>query len=112
MKYMLMFMTDEQKWDLRKPEIEDAMRRIGQWWEEHSKSGQIRGGEQLKDADTATTVRQRDGKVAVTDGPFSESKETIGGYALIDVKDLDEAIALAKSWPALSTIEIRPIVER
>lgn len=77
----------------------------------HSKSGKITSGEELKGTNTATTVRQRDGKITVTDGPFSESKESIGGYALVDVTDRDEAIAMAKAWPVLSTIEIRPPVE-
>jgi len=110
-KYMLMFISDDSNWDLSKPEIQEAYKRIGVWFEEHTKSGTITGGEELKGTTTATTVRQRNGKVTVTDGPFSESKESIGGYALVDVKDLDAAIALAKTWPTLSAIEIRPLVE-
>jgi hypothetical protein len=110
-KYMLMFISDDTNWDPSKPEIQEAYKRIGQWFEEHTKSGKITGGEELKGTNTATTVRQRGGKVTVTDGPFSESKESIGGYALVEVKDLDEAIAMAKTWPTLSAIEIRPLVE-
>ncbi len=111
MKYMLMFISDDSGWDPSKPEIQAAYARIGQWFEEHTKSGKITGGEELKPTSTATTVRQRNGSITVTDGPFSESKEAIGGYALVDVKDLDEAIAMAKTWPVLSTIEIRPLIE-
>ena len=110
MKYMLMFISDDSSWDPSKPEIQAAYKRVGEWFEQYRKSGKIYGGEELKSTTSATTVRQRNGKIAVTDGPFSESKEAIGGYALVDVKDLDEAIAMAKSWPVLSTIEIRPLV--
>ena len=111
MKYMLMFVSDDSSWDPSKPEIQAAYKRVGEWFEQYRKSGKIYGGEELKSTTSATTVRQRNGKIAVTDGPFSESKEAIGGYALVDVKDLDEAIAMAKSWPVLNTIEIRPLVE-
>jgi hypothetical protein len=110
-KYILMFISDDSNWDTSKPEIQEAYKRIGAWFEEHTKSGKIYGGEELQKTNTATTVRQRNGKITVTDGPFSESKETVGGYALVDVRDLDEAIAIAKSWPVLSAIEIRPIKE-
>jgi len=110
-KYILMFVSDDSNWDPSKPEIQAAYKRVGEWFEEHTKSGKITGGEELKGTTTATTVRQRNGKITVTDGPFAESKEAIGGYALVDVKDLDEAIAMAKTWPTLSAIEIRPLVE-
>ncbi len=111
MKYMLMFISDDSKWDLSQPETQEAYARVGKWWEEQSKTGKIVGGEELKNRNTATTVRSQNGKVTVTDGPFIESKETIGGYAIVDVADLDEAIALAKTWPVLNTIEVRPLVE-
>jgi hypothetical protein len=106
-----MFISDDSNWDPTTPEIQQAYQRIGAWFEEHTKSGKITGGEELKGTNTATTVRQQNGKVIVTDGPFIEAKESIGGYALVDVKDLDEAIAMAKTWPVLSAIEIRPLVE-
>jgi hypothetical protein len=108
---MLMFISDDSNWDPSKPEIQEAYKRVGEWFDEHTKSGKIIGGEELKGTNVATTVRQRNGKITVTDGPFTESKEAIGGYALVDVTDLDEAIAMAKTWPVLSTIEIRPLVE-
>src|SRR5258708_250594 len=110
-KYILMFVSDDSNWDPSKPEIQAAYKRIGEWFETNTKSGKITGGEELKGTATATTVRQRNGKITVTDGPFSESKEAIGGYALVDVTDLDEAIAMAKTWPTLQTIEIRPVGE-
>jgi hypothetical protein len=110
-KYMLMFISDDSNWDPNAPEIQEAYKRVGEWFDEHRKSGKIYGGEELKPTNTATTVRQRNGKITVTDGPFTEAKESIGGYALVNVKDLDEAIAMAKAWPVLSTIEVRPLVE-
>ena len=111
MKYMLMFISDDSNWDPSKPEIQEAYKRVGEWFGQHTQSGKIIGGEELKGTNTATTVRQRGGKITVTDGPFTESKEAIGGYAIVDVTDLDEAITMARTWPVLSTIEIRPLIE-
>jgi hypothetical protein len=112
MKYMLMFVGDEVAWDRVDPEVKKrGYEAVGQWWEEHSKAGRIVSGQQLKPRETATTVRRRDGKITVTDGPFMEAKESLGGFAIVDVADLDAAIALAKTWPGLETLEIRPLVE-
>ena len=109
MKYILLF-TSGDDLDSQRPEAMQAMyAQVGEWWQKHTDSGALRGGEQLQPARTATTVRTRDG--AVTDGPFMEAKETIGGYALIDVPDLDAAIAMARTWPASPHVEIRPLVE-
>jgi hypothetical protein len=112
MKYMLLFVNNEE-WETRSSpeEVAKGYEAVGKWWEEHAKAGRIIGGEQLKSSKTATTVRKRDGKIAVTDGPFIESKEGLGGYAIVNVPDLDAAIALAKTWPALETLEIRPLVD-
>src|SRR5438093_939880 len=71
---------------------------VGKWWEELSKKGVIKGGERLDVSKTATTLRRVNGTMKVFDGPFIESKEQVGGYALIEVPDLDEAIRIAKSW--------------
>ena len=70
------------------------------------------GGEALQPVATATTVRQRNGKTLTTDGPFAETKEQLGGFYLVDAKDLDEAIQLAGRIPAVRTgsVEIRPIL--
>ena len=116
MKYMLMFVNDEDVvhgWEARTTPEERAKgyEAVMKWWEEHSKAGRIVGGEQLKTTRTATTVRKQNGKITVTDGPFIESKEGLGGFAIVNVPDLDAAIALAKTWPGLETLEIRPIVE-
>jgi hypothetical protein len=73
----------------------------------------MRGGEALHEAKTATSVRVREGKTLVTDGPFAETKEEFGGFYLIDVPDLDEAIRWAAKIPgaARGTIEVRPVVD-
>ena len=81
----------------------------GRWFEKYSKAGKLVGGEELQGPSTATTVWRKEGKVTVTDGPFIESKEVIGGFAVIDVADLDEALAMAKEWPG--TVEIRPVID-
>ena len=83
---------------------------FGHWAEE---KGWILGGEALEDVTTATTVSVRDGQRIVTDGPFAETKEHLGGYYLIDVPGLDDAIEVASRIPgaSLGRIEIRPIRE-
>jgi hypothetical protein len=75
------------------------------------KAAHLRGGNELKPISTATTVRLRDKKRLVTDGPFAETKEQLGGYYLVEAKDLDEAIGLAARIPSArwGSIEVRPI---
>ena len=112
MKYMLMFVGDEVAWEQAPADVKKrGYEAVGTWWNEHSKAGRILDGEELKSPRTATTVRRHDGKISVSDGPFMEAKESLGGFAIVDVPDLDAAIELAKSWPALQTLEIRPVVE-
>ena len=115
MKYVLMFagtMEEQETWDKQtREEMMAAYAKVGQWFDEHTKSGKIIGAEELQGPNTATTVRFKNGKAVVTDGPFIEAKEVIGGFAIIDVKDLDEALAMAKSWPGGSSVEVRPIVD-
>ncbi len=110
-KYMLMFIGSDERWEsMPAAEREKAYQAIGVWWNDLSSKGIIKGGEELQGAHTATTVRKRDGKVLVTDGPFMEAKERIGGFGIVEVANLDEAIALAKTWPG-SAVEVRPVVE-
>lgn len=115
MKYVLLFvgtMEDQQRFENMPPaEMEAGMKAAGKWFEDYSREGKIVGGEQLKGPQTATTVRFKDGKPIVTDGPFIESKEIIGGFAIVQVKDLDEALEMAKSWPS-GPVEVWPAVER
>lgn len=81
--------------------------------EELQKNGQFIAASPLHPIETATTVRVREGKTSVTDGPFAETKEQLGGYYLIDVKDLNDAIRVASKIPParLGSIEVRPIKE-
>lgn len=110
-KYMLLFIHDETwREHSSKEELERGYAAVGAWWEDLSRRGIIKSGEELELSHTAATVRRVDGRMKVTDGPFIEAKEQVGGYALIEVADLDAAIALAKSWPA-GDVEIRPTVE-
>ena len=109
MKYMLMFTDNEGMGDPSSAAVQEMYGKVGEWWGKHSQSGALLSGEQLGPARTATTVSTRDG--TVTDGPFIEAKESIGGFAIIDVPDLDAAIAMAKTWPASEHVEIRPLLE-
>jgi hypothetical protein len=86
----------------------------GQLREELSAKGKFVGGNQLATTTMATSVRVREGKRVVTDGPFAETKEQLGGYFLVDATDLDEAIAIAARIPSArnGTIEVRPVAVR
>lgn len=110
MKYMVLI-ADNGAWDEMPPEEQRAVyERITSWWAEHAASGRILEGHRLQGTETATTVRRDpEGGVTVMDGPFIEAKETVGGYAIIDVPDLDAAIKLVSGWPGLGPLEIRPL---
>jgi hypothetical protein len=108
-KYALMFVRNDDDF-LGSPELDSTMQRIHRWFGELGPK--VQGGAQLHPARNATTVRWSSGESMVTDGPFMESKETIAGFAIIEVADLDEAIAIARRWPAQDhAIELRPVVE-
>jgi hypothetical protein len=115
MKYVLLFvgtMEDQERFDKMSPEdMAAGMNAAKGWFEDYSRAGKIVGGEQLKGPETATTVRFKNGNPVVTDGPFIESKEIIGGFAVVEVKDLDEALDMAKAWPS-GPVEVWPAVER
>jgi hypothetical protein len=115
MKYVLLFVgtrDDQDRWDKMTPEqIQASMGGAGQWFEKFSRTGKIVSGEQLQGYKTVTTVRHENGQKVVTDGPFIESKEVIGGFAVVNVDDLAEAQQMAKEWPA-GPVEIWPAVER
>jgi hypothetical protein len=115
MKYVLLFvgtMEDSRRFEAQATEdMQASMAGAMNWFETYSKAGKVVGGEQLKGPDTVTTVRSKDGKRVVTDGPFIESKEIIGGFAVVEVKDLDEALEMAKAWPS-GPVEVWPAVER
>ena len=114
MKYMLLICRDEQVWDaLSVTERRQIYAESMQLADELTSRGQYLGGAPLHPTSSATSVRVRDGKRLVTDGPFAETREQLGGYMLIDVKDLDEAIGIAARIPLArtSTVEIRPVRE-
>jgi hypothetical protein len=111
-KYMLLICRDEQLWD----QLGLAERQQIYWdtvkiQEELVARGQHLDSAPLYPSSSATSVRVRDGKRLVTDGPFAETREQLGGYMVIDVKDLDEAIAIAARIPLArtSTVEVRPV---
>jgi len=110
-QYVLMFVgSDEWRETSSKEEIQRGYAAVGKWWDELSKKGVLKGGEELaKGPGMATTVRRVNGQMKVFDGPFIESKEQVGGFAMIEATDLDAAIAIAKSWPG-GDVEVRPIV--
>jgi len=112
MKYMLLLVRSDEDWEVMGEEGRDYAS-IMAFWGRIAQTGQLLGGEELQPARTATTVSWESGRPIVTDGPFMEAKETIGGYGIIDVPDLDAAIEIARGWPAQShRVEIRPIVQR
>jgi hypothetical protein len=113
MQYMLLIYDDERAWAKKgAEEVQAVMQAYGRYTEELIAAGVMRGGSELAPVTTATTVRVRNGKALLTDGPFAETKEQLGGYYIIDVPDLDAAIHWASKVPsALSgSIEIRPQV--
>jgi hypothetical protein len=113
-KYMLLICRDEQTWGkLSTAERQQVYSDTLKLSEELTERGQYLGGFPLHPSSSATSVRVRDGKRLVTDGPFAETREQMGGYMLIDVADLDEAIAVAARVPLArtSTVEIRPVRE-
>ena len=119
MRYALMVYGEQEPWfDLSEEEAADARAKSMPRWialfEELGKADPEFGGKELDDIRTAKTVRVRDGEVLVTDGPFAETKEQIGGVFDITLPDLDTALELAAKIPSAESgsIEVRPIVER
>jgi len=114
MRYMLLICNDETSYLARAPEEQAAsLAEYGAWVEEMGKRGLLQGGERLRPTTDATTVRVERGEVLTADGPFAETKEQVGGYFVVDCKDLDEAIEVAAALPGAKdgTVEVRPIWE-
>ncbi len=114
MKYVIMFTSTPELDAAVSPEhAEQVYRRVYEWFGIHADHITDSGAE-LQPVTTATTVTHSGGAPVVTDGPFSEAKEVIGGFSVIDVDDLDTAIAMVKTWPMLelpgNSVEIRPMV--
>ena len=115
MKYMLLIYHDEQSWDavseIEREQIYSDYRKLR---EQLQSRGQFVSGSELQPIMTATSVRVRDGKELVTDGPFAETHEQLGGYFLIEAENLDEATSIAARIPSArtGTVEVRPLAER
>jgi hypothetical protein len=113
MQYLLLIYGNEEAvGKMSKAEVDGILLEYGEFTKSIAQSGHYRGGNELADTSTATTVKMRDKKRLVTDGPFAETKEQLGGYYLVEAKDLDEAIALAARIPSArwGSIEVRPII--
>lgn len=114
MRYACLIYDEQGKWEqMSKTESEGMMGEYVAFTEDIKKSGHYVAGEALQPVQTATTIRQRAGKLSSTDGPFAETKEQLGGFYLIEAKDLDEAIRIASRIPSvrIGSIEIRPVVD-
>lgn len=114
MKYILLIYHAEQAWaGLSEQERQKIYADYGQFTQEIVASGQHLGGSELHPSSTATSVRVRDGQQLVSDGPFAETKEQLGGFYLIEANNLDEAVAIAARIPSatVGTIEVRPLAE-
>jgi hypothetical protein len=114
MKYMLLTYLDEKKWLALSPEEQKReMDQCAPHVEKLLGTKKLLAGAPLHPTSTATTIRYRDGRRVLTDGPFAETREQLGGYTIIEAKDLDDAIAIASGFVGTSimaTIEVRPIV--
>jgi hypothetical protein len=110
-KYVFLFVETEQFASdfaaMGPSERERAYDRVNEWFANHA--DKLRGGNKLKSAETATTVRLDRGEPIIIDGPFVEGKEIVSGYVEIEVADLDEALRVVKTWPGCPVVEIRPV---
>jgi hypothetical protein len=112
MKYLcLIYQAESAVLNLPKPEFEKVFAEYQAFTEELKNSGRLVGNNALQPTRAATTVRVRDGKVSTTDGPFAETKEQLGGYFLIEARDLNEAIQVAAKIPSArwGSVEVRPV---
>jgi hypothetical protein len=115
MQYLLLLYANESGWDRLTPaEQQQGMAAYAAYTEALSKAGALLGSNRLQPASVATTVRLSDGKTQVLDGPYSESKEQLGGYYLIEAADLDAALAWAARCPGAGhgIVEVRPVWQK
>lgn len=113
MQYLLLIYENEKQWAaMPKNESEKVFGDYRAFTQSIAQSGHYKGGNPLQPTTTATTVRVRNGKRETTDGPFAETREQLGGYYLVDAKDLDEAIGIAERIPGarMGSIEVRPVM--
>jgi hypothetical protein len=114
MRYLLTIYDDESTWnDVTPEQSAQVMAAYGAFGEAAQSAGVLLGGEGLQPTSTATTVRVRDGEALTTDGPFAETREQLGGYYLLDCKDLDDAISWAAKIPGAQSgsVEVRPVMD-
>ena len=115
MQYLLLIYGDESRWESRSDEEQQAViEEFGTLTQNLAAHGKLISANQLQRTDTATTVRVRNDEVLTTDGPFAETKETLGGYYLIESDSLDEALEWATRIPSArdGLVEVRPVVMR
>jgi hypothetical protein len=115
MRYLLLIYQDEARWEQMSTQDKGAIFQDAvEFSEDLRKNGVYLAGDPLHPTRTAITVRMKHGKTVMTDGPFAETKEQLGGYSIVEVKDLDEALSIAARHPLLGvglSIEVRPIRE-
>jgi hypothetical protein len=115
MRYLLLIYGDQSTYDaMSEADVQADMQRWFEYTNELEQANATQGGAALQPVSTATSLRtDGSGEVIITDGPFAETKEQLGGYYLLDVPDLDEAIKWARKCPGLAygTIELRPVME-
>ncbi len=112
MKYLCLIYSDETMWmKMPKGDVDTMMSEYGEFTQAIQKSGHFLAGNRLEPTPAATTIRIRNGKTSTTDGPFAETKEQLGGYYLIEARDLNEAIQIGSRIPGarVGSIEVRPI---
>jgi hypothetical protein len=114
MQYLLLCCFDETRWaQLPDAQQDQIMQEYSAFLQGLVKSGHFRASAKLQSASTSTTVREKNGKLITTDGPFAETKEQLGGYHIVECQDLDEALAIARRIPTLrvgGAIEVRPVM--
>ena len=114
MRYLCLIYDEEKKINtMSKEESDQFMGEYFAFTEDIKKSGHYIAGDALQPVNTATTVRVRNKKVSTTDGPFAETKEQLGGYYMIEAKDLNDAIQVAARIPSarIGSVEVRPVME-
>ena len=112
MEYLALIYADETAWDGFSDDTRDAMyEQYSEFARAAGNAGVLSGGEELGPTASATTVRMRDGRQLVTDGPYAEAKEALGGYFILDCESLDDALAWAARIPGAShgAVEVRPV---
>jgi hypothetical protein len=111
---LLIYGDEKSRTRMSEPERATIFREYGEFTESIRRSGAFRAGDPLQPTSTATTVRMNGARTITSDGPFAETKEQLGGYYIVEAKDLDEALAMAGRIPAVrhgGSVEVRPIME-